>query len=466
MRRAGFFPLCLLLSSSCGQPSAPVPAMGLPPAAAPAAPPGVSTSPPSSPVPAPAPTSAAPVRPAHPVVPLTRDGLRQIRAAVKEGREHARAGRHAQAVTSFERALAVLPTDMRTRCELGWSAFNAGDAARAGRELDAAISRWESVPPLETRDRNAFASCLYNRARVAEDRGDRPVAVGLYVRSLALRPNRTVEQRLQALGAPPAPAVPAAGGWQMPWPWADQRPVVSATLADLQSAIGRVQCAEAHSPDLDEEPCEASVDLVRQVQGGEGLLEAAVLEVYTETSSYGTWKTAWIVWHTAERWAALGPVADGNASGAGGTSADMQTVGLRTEALVPGGPPEIVAELRSTYSDADLGYNLMTSGEERFLVLCGLDGGMPTCWGRVLVESHSVEEWATPPDELTDEDRASMTIDPQFRPSDVTKTLTVTLGADGALTIAASTGALRAGVAGRHPLTALPLSLQQPFERR
>jgi hypothetical protein len=75
-------------------------------------------------------------------------------------------------------------------------------------------------------------------------------------------------------------------------------------------------------------------------------------------------------------------------------------------------------------------------------------------------------EWLTPPDELSDVERSSMAMDPPFQPSDITKRLTITIGTDGALTIAAAGTALRAGVAGRHELRSLPEALQDPLERR
>lgn len=133
---------------------------------------------------------------------------------IAEARDLANQGRHYEAMEWFLAALMLDPTDGATRCELGFSAWRCGDLLLAEHELDQGLSDLAAAGLT-----NARGACLYNRGRVAEDRGQLAVAAWHYQESLAARPGNTVvrsrlEQVRAALaagaeaGPRPTPPVP------------------------------------------------------------------------------------------------------------------------------------------------------------------------------------------------------------------------------------------------------------------
>jgi hypothetical protein len=91
------------------------------------------------------------------------------------------------------------PSNAAERCNQGWSSFLAGDLAAAKLDVDAALTVLERVT--DERGQRSLGACLYNRGRIAEQEGDLGHARELYRRSLAARPNDTVQARLDSLGS-------------------------------------------------------------------------------------------------------------------------------------------------------------------------------------------------------------------------------------------------------------------------
>jgi tetratricopeptide (TPR) repeat protein len=83
------------------------------------------------------------------------------------------------------------------RCAEGWSRFNAGELAVAKLDVEAALTVLERA--VDERGLRSFGACLYNRGRIAEEEGDPEAARSYYRRSLAARPNDTVQARLDSL---------------------------------------------------------------------------------------------------------------------------------------------------------------------------------------------------------------------------------------------------------------------------
>ena len=83
------------------------------------------------------------------------------------------------------------------RCNEGWSHFRAGELAAAKLEIDAALAVLERAE--DPAGKRSLGACLYNRGRIAEQEGDLAGARELYQRSLAARPNDTVQERLDSL---------------------------------------------------------------------------------------------------------------------------------------------------------------------------------------------------------------------------------------------------------------------------
>ncbi|GAB5541562.1 MAG: hypothetical protein SangKO_013220 [Sandaracinaceae bacterium] len=118
-----------------------------------------------------------------------------IGALVRRGRVHFRERRFAEAAAEFDRALARNPGDGALSCETGWAFHHAGDDDKARRLLQHGTRLLASRSD-QTR---AYGACLYNLGRMAEDAGQADAAARLYGSSLRARPNRVVQQRLDAL---------------------------------------------------------------------------------------------------------------------------------------------------------------------------------------------------------------------------------------------------------------------------
>jgi hypothetical protein len=105
-------------------------------------------------------------------------------------------------LSRLDAQLRASPDNARLSCEVGWLNFlvhTDDSVAAAGRHLDHGISKLGT--PTETPLKNRLAACLYSRGRVHERQGEPDRAEAVYERSLALRPNPTVTQRLADLRA-------------------------------------------------------------------------------------------------------------------------------------------------------------------------------------------------------------------------------------------------------------------------
>ncbi len=132
-------------------------------------------------------------------VPEERERAARRATLLGDGRRHGRAGRHAQALRSFEDALGDAGgPDATLHCEAGFQAIRLGQWALARRHLTAGLS--VAVQPRRR------AACLYNLALVDEAEQDLDAAIASLRESLTLRPNGTVERKLRALEAAAAEA--------------------------------------------------------------------------------------------------------------------------------------------------------------------------------------------------------------------------------------------------------------------
>ena len=87
-------------------------------------------------------------------------------------------------------------------CSAGWARFGEGDLVNARLLVEQALLVLARAG--DPRGQRAYGACLYNRGRLAEASGDADEAAQFYRRSLAVRPNPSVEARLAGLtaGAP------------------------------------------------------------------------------------------------------------------------------------------------------------------------------------------------------------------------------------------------------------------------
>ncbi|HTR54647.1 MAG TPA: tetratricopeptide repeat protein [Kofleriaceae bacterium] len=145
-------------------------------------------------------TAVAPARADGPKPPPTSQMLKDYRKHLNAGLAAERAKKWAAAVTELDAAAAVLDGDQRALAELGWSAMNAGDFAKA-RRADADAVRVAIDPKVK-------AAALYNLGQIEERTGDKDAALKSYLASLQLRPNKTVADAITRLGASPAAEPP------------------------------------------------------------------------------------------------------------------------------------------------------------------------------------------------------------------------------------------------------------------
>jgi len=189
----------------------------------------------SEPPPAPAAKAAAPADAAAPKKPApTRQQLADYKQHMKAGWALQKAQKWAESVPEFEAALAAIPLDERALTELGWSAMNAGDYAKAKKIDDEAVK--VAIDP------KVKASALYNLGTVYAKTGATEKARAAFTLSLALRPNKTVEADLVKLGAKPAEDKPLCTAGQTACDC-----VIADAFPEYDAATPPV-CAPADSP--------------------------------------------------------------------------------------------------------------------------------------------------------------------------------------------------------------------------
>lgn len=132
--------------------------------------------------------------------PPTKAQLAAYKKHIKAGWAAQKASKWADAVVAFEKALVAIEGDPRALTELGFSAMNAGDFAKARTADDQAVKL--------AVDKKLKAAALYNLGLVNEKLGKTAAALSAYIASLQLRPNKTVEQAVGRLGSTPE-ATPA-----------------------------------------------------------------------------------------------------------------------------------------------------------------------------------------------------------------------------------------------------------------
>jgi len=139
-------------------------------------------------------TAAKPAKPARPK--LTKQQVADVRTHTKAGWAAQKDKRWADAVTEFEAALKISDGDPRLLTELGWSAMNAGDYAKAKKADELSVH--------SATDTKVKAAGLYNLGLVQLKLGDTAAARASFATSLLLRPNKTALAELTKLGAPAA----------------------------------------------------------------------------------------------------------------------------------------------------------------------------------------------------------------------------------------------------------------------
>lgn len=319
----------------------------------------------------------APARPAEPTPEQLAQARKAFVAALDEGRALTRKEDYAAGIAKYREALAIDGSDPAALGELGWAAFLTDDLEVAERSTEQALRF--------ARRETQRGMLLYNLGRVLEARGDAVGAIELYHRSLAARPNATVQKRLVALSAPPAPAatVPTAA-----------LAVVGRGLADLKAACD----------DLVAKKCDEIAVLEKAVCACEPRLEGAdaggtwgLLRVNPESALE---QTAWFpAVKVGSEWVVFEGVLWLYNPGAFGIWEEADVGKAATRDVIPGGEEELVLPLSKSRSDRDMGLNEWELELWSLVLLCSRDGGTPRCGSFTQSYSYS-REVELPDDEI------------------------------------------------------------------
>jgi len=277
-------------------------------------------------------------------VPISPEKRREYAGHLKSGRAHARARRWGEASAEFEKALAAVPMDDRALSELGWAALQAGDYD-AAEKANADAVRVSSTPEVK-------AASLYNLGRVAEAKNDKDRAAALYGDSLALRPNKTVEKRLAALGKQAPAAGPEQGTEDTPC----KDPVAGPDLV-----CGCLKKIEPYEEGFAVECTIGSLDDIAD----EDLRIASVTLGLGEHAFYLAQKGA-------KGWSVIGSLGDLYEGGVGGVSNERDEEKVEEKTI--GGVRILWYEWSTGGHDTDMGIDEVSTYGEKMVALAVLSG--------------------------------------------------------------------------------------------
>jgi hypothetical protein len=296
-----------------------------------------------------------------------------FRREVREARLLTSTGAHREALAHYERALEALPS-ARLRCEAGWSAYRGGDLDRAERYVRDALRKLPDVDHVPDAMRVPLAMCLYNAARILEDRGDLASSERALVGSLALRPDATVSARLTAVRAEIA-AQPTSEPPSDDAPWMDR--VRERFCAARSGTDLRCDARALAEEGIEEEVLEAGGEVPA---AGHDALDARLVVL----GDYSL-RQLWLVASDPTSVAVL-QLAEGQREGADyGSSRSFDVGEVVFEDVVSGGAPELVVRWRETSEYLDTFTCEGFGSEIAVLLVCSRDSGALVC-GRLPIE--------------------------------------------------------------------------------
>lgn len=286
-------------------------------------------------------------------------------AALDEGRRLHRAGDYEGAMAAMDRVLDVVPDDPRALGERGWAALFAGKLD----EADDALRRAEAGA---SDDVGLLASILYNRGRLAEQQERPEEAVALYQRSLRLRPHPATYRHLVALpGGTRYVFGPQVHPLQGPY-----ERIGALCAEERRLAAGRPGKGEGHEPACIPDAADGLGGAAVEVpaKGELGAPWTGLRFVETRPDPYTARFHAAL--RTSEGWFVVPDVAS-LSRGMPETTERVTRLGARVEELVPGGAPQVVLEVETSWDE------LEGDGEtHRVELLCGVGpSGAPSCTG-------------------------------------------------------------------------------------
>jgi len=359
------------------------------------------------------------------------ESKRSLQAHLAAGRKAVKAKDYATGITELEAAVAITPFHGKSLGELGWAYFNAGKLDEAQDRLERALKYADNA--------GSRGAIFYNLGRVAEAKGDNTLAIELYTRSLAVRPNDTVSARLISLGGtPPAPdavlaTAPTHSTCTFERKGAPPANLCWAKLIELGQDI--------HDPSADEHfKCEYGHTVIDSAGGAVAAGgEATAYDLTLDGGKVQATVYSYLDYEMFEEIFILALVVDGvlytapllslSHPGVGYADENLNSLSLRAEDLIAGGRPEIVLEWAIQGHDMDPGIEEETLWSSEHLAVVSVDG--PPQWLAALTTMHEssfgpMGSWA------------GEFIEPSPPPTEITRRAVNLSWANGELTVAAN----------------------------
>lgn len=148
------------------------------------------------------------------------------------------------------------------------------------------------------------------------------------------------------------------------------------TFADVARDVRETLCATDYAQVPEGEPCpvELRLEEVPELEGG---LSAAVISTDFQTSYGGGYLWTALAVRMGDR-VETTHLAHAYSPGMLAMSADL-SVEARSDDVLPGGHPELVVDVETTGSDADVGYCDDSYSSDRAVIVCSIDSGALRC---------------------------------------------------------------------------------------
>ncbi|MCB9525065.1 MAG: tetratricopeptide repeat protein [Myxococcales bacterium] len=316
---------------------------------------------------------------AKPTIAQAKAAAAAWKQAVKAGRKAFTAQNYDAAAKHFQAAVDLDPNDAATLGELGWIQYKAGRLPAAEATLRRAL--------LHVKAAKTEGMIRYNLGRVLEDQGKAVEAADAYRLSLARRPHKVVQARLDDLQGKLTPAGKAT---------LDQ--ICAQAMSDWNCGTGEddLKCTCAAEKTLTSEAAATNGAPVTPAGGDTEfnqhvILRAALLAVKGE--GMGSLDARHLAVETGSGgWQHVGLVVQGWSPGASyihnsGTLKGFEFV----DRLSTGEGELLVLRVNNVESDGDYGSNTIELDERDTLYLCHGNGGNPACFHLDTMRKRGVE---------------------------------------------------------------------------
>jgi hypothetical protein len=346
----------------------------------------LSADPPAS---GPAPSASAAARPADDLAPpkeptaiaaaggerdqgkLSEEDERRFLKAMVEARGLHDKKDYAGAVKGFQGALAIAPDDPRALSELGWSALYAKDLDLAEASTKKALER--------ATEAYLKASSHYNLGRIQEERGQRDEAIASYKRSLELKLNPVVKDRLAKLDAALAAAFEVLGVTNTKGPFVS----VEAFCEDWKRRAlpEKTRCepkreglGEAYKGPSSVAKPGAPYQAVRVVASSRALKGGEPPEIGGGATEYH------LVLRTKVGFFAMEKAAATSNPGEDGITESLTVKELAVRDAIQGGAPEVIFRASHYRGDSNMAVNELEEYVNETLTVCGVGPSeRPSC---------------------------------------------------------------------------------------